>query len=84
MADLRQVVFSQTGHFHDGIAVNAVLSMVRAILSLPVIDHSIEPLNRLLSSTTPQTSLMLYVIYMENRVLLLYALYIVIRQRGKS
>lgn len=25
MADLRQVVFSQTGHFHDGIAVNAVL-----------------------------------------------------------
>ena len=25
MADLRQVVFSQTGHFHDGITVNAVL-----------------------------------------------------------
>lgn len=25
MADLRQVVFSQTGHFYDGIAVNAVL-----------------------------------------------------------
>lgn len=25
VADLRQVVFSQTGHFHDGIAVNAVL-----------------------------------------------------------
>lgn len=25
MADLRQVVFSQTGHFHDGAAVNAVL-----------------------------------------------------------
>ncbi len=24
VADLRQVVFSQTGHFHDGIAVNAV------------------------------------------------------------
>ena len=23
--DLRQIVFSQTGHFHDGIAVNAVL-----------------------------------------------------------
>lgn len=25
MADLRQVVFSQSGHFHDGITVNAVL-----------------------------------------------------------
>lgn len=25
VADLRQVVFSQTGHFHDSIAVNAVL-----------------------------------------------------------
>lgn len=25
MADLRQVVFSQTGHFHDGITVNAIL-----------------------------------------------------------
>ncbi len=25
MADLRQVVFSQTGHFHDGITVNSVL-----------------------------------------------------------
>ena len=25
VADLRRVVFSQTGHFHDGIAVNAVL-----------------------------------------------------------
>jgi hypothetical protein len=25
VADLRQVVFRQTGHFHDGIAVNAVL-----------------------------------------------------------
>lgn len=25
MADLRLVVFGQTGHFHDGIAVNAVL-----------------------------------------------------------
>jgi hypothetical protein len=25
VADLRQVVFRQTGHFHDSIAVNAVL-----------------------------------------------------------
>ncbi len=25
MADLCQVIFSQTGHFHDSIAVNAVL-----------------------------------------------------------
>ena len=25
VADLRQVVFSQTGHFHHGTAVNAVL-----------------------------------------------------------
>jgi hypothetical protein len=25
VADLCQVIFSQTGHFHDGIAVNAVL-----------------------------------------------------------
>ena len=32
MADLRQIVFSQTGHFHDGITVNAVLEHVRASL----------------------------------------------------
>lgn len=25
VADLRKVVFRQTGHFHDGIAINAVL-----------------------------------------------------------
>ncbi|EAQ9101613.1 hypothetical protein DVZ67_21940 [Salmonella enterica subsp. enterica serovar Saintpaul] len=25
MADLRQVVFSQNGHFHDGIAIESVL-----------------------------------------------------------
>ncbi|EPJ0597153.1 hypothetical protein ACXHH8_004525 [Enterobacter roggenkampii] len=25
MADLRQVVFSQIGHFHDGIAIESVL-----------------------------------------------------------
>ncbi|EAX6862112.1 hypothetical protein AII01_23860 [Salmonella enterica] len=25
VADLRQVVFGQTGHFHDGIAVNAIM-----------------------------------------------------------
>ncbi|EJP2999399.1 hypothetical protein NU118_003932 [Salmonella enterica] len=25
MTDLRQIVFSQTGHFHDGIAVDTVL-----------------------------------------------------------
>jgi hypothetical protein len=31
VADLRQVVFSQTGHFHDGIAVNAVLEHGTAI-----------------------------------------------------
>ncbi|EAM4819203.1 hypothetical protein CBO02_23680 [Salmonella enterica] len=46
MADLRQVVFSQIGHFHDGIAIESVLQHgARNIQSDPTgafVDHCID------------------------------------------
>lgn len=45
MAELPQVVFSQTGHFHDGTAVNAVLQhgkgYFKGCLTLPLLKAAL-------------------------------------------
>lgn len=46
MADLRQVVFGQTGHFHDGIAVESIVQHgarnIQSDLTGVFVDHCIN------------------------------------------